>query len=84
MEKNKSTVYGLKTTLEVYDMKNHEKLPIWRTIVSKWKTWMATDIHLDQKCEEILYLLKEFLTSVPFLNIADPNEYFVVCTYACK
>jgi hypothetical protein len=24
------------------------------------------------------------LTSAPILNIADPNEDFVVCTYACK
>jgi hypothetical protein len=29
-------------------------------------------------------LLKELLTSAPILNIADPNENFVVCTDACK
>jgi hypothetical protein len=28
--------------------------------------------------------LKQLLTSDPILRIADPNEDFVVCTYACK
>jgi hypothetical protein len=28
--------------------------------------------------------LKKLLTSVPILRIADPNEDFIVCTYACK
>jgi hypothetical protein len=28
--------------------------------------------------------LKEILTSAPILNIAYPNEYFFVCTDACK
>jgi hypothetical protein len=28
--------------------------------------------------------LKGILTSEPILNIADPNEYFVMCTNACK
>jgi hypothetical protein len=28
--------------------------------------------------------LKELLTSEPIINIVDPNESFVVCTYACK
>jgi hypothetical protein len=29
-------------------------------------------------------LLKELITSEPFLKIFDPNESFVVCTNACK
>jgi hypothetical protein len=29
-------------------------------------------------------MLKELLTSAPVLNIADPNEIFVVCTNTCK
>jgi hypothetical protein len=28
--------------------------------------------------------LKEILTSAPILNIANPDEYFFVCTDACK
>jgi hypothetical protein len=28
--------------------------------------------------------LKQLLTSALILRIADPNEYFIVCTYACK
>ena len=28
--------------------------------------------------------MKGILTSAPFLKIANPNEYFVVCTNACK
>jgi len=28
--------------------------------------------------------LKDLLTNAPILKIADPNEHFVVCTYACK
>jgi hypothetical protein len=28
--------------------------------------------------------LKQLLTSAPILRFADPNEYFVVCTDACK
>jgi hypothetical protein len=36
------------------------------------------------QCEENFNLLKELLTSVPILNIIDPKESFVVCTYACK
>jgi hypothetical protein len=36
------------------------------------------------KCEKNFNLLKELLTSAPVLNIADPNESFVVCTDACK
>jgi hypothetical protein len=36
------------------------------------------------ECEENFDLLKELLTSVPILNIVDPNESFVVCTDACK
>jgi hypothetical protein len=29
-------------------------------------------------------LLKELLTSAPILNIVDPNDNYVVCTYACN
>jgi hypothetical protein len=36
------------------------------------------------KCEESFQQLKDILTSAPILKIADPNEYFVVCTDACK
>jgi hypothetical protein len=36
------------------------------------------------KFENNFNLLKELLTSAPVLNIADPNEIFVVCTDACK
>jgi hypothetical protein len=28
--------------------------------------------------------LKQLLTTAPILRIVDPNEYFVVCTDACK
>jgi hypothetical protein len=28
--------------------------------------------------------LKQILKSAPILRIADPNEYFIVCTYACN
>jgi hypothetical protein len=36
------------------------------------------------KCEESFQQLKGILTSAPILKIADPNEYFFVCTDACK
>jgi hypothetical protein len=36
------------------------------------------------ECEDNFNLLKELLTSAHVLNIADPNESFVVCTDACK
>jgi hypothetical protein len=36
------------------------------------------------KCEESFQQLKEILTSMPILRITDSDEYFVVCTYACK
>jgi hypothetical protein len=36
------------------------------------------------ECEDNFNLLKELLTSVPILNIVDPNEIFVVCIDACK
>jgi hypothetical protein len=36
------------------------------------------------ECEENFNFLKELLTSVPILNIVDPNESFVVCIDACK
>jgi hypothetical protein len=35
-------------------------------------------------CEKRFQQLKKLLTSAPILRIADPNEDFVVCTYACK
>jgi hypothetical protein len=35
-------------------------------------------------CEKSFQRLKQLLTSAPILRIADPNEDFVVCTYACK
>jgi hypothetical protein len=38
----------------------------------------------NSKCEESFRQLKEILTSAPILKIVDPNEYFVVCTDACK
>jgi hypothetical protein len=36
------------------------------------------------KCEENFQRLKNILTNVSILNIEDPDEYFVVCTDACK
>jgi hypothetical protein len=36
------------------------------------------------KCEENFPCLKDLLASAPILKVADPNEDFVVCTYACK
>jgi hypothetical protein len=36
------------------------------------------------KCEESFQQLKNIMTSVPILSIADPDEDFVVYTYACK
>jgi hypothetical protein len=41
-------------------------------------------IEWTSECEEKFNLLKELLTSAPILKIVDPNEIFVVCTYACK
>jgi hypothetical protein len=35
-------------------------------------------------CEKILQHLKQLLTSAPILRIEDPNEDFIICTYACK
>jgi hypothetical protein len=35
-------------------------------------------------CEKSFQHLKQLLTSAPILRIADPNEDFIVCTYACK
>jgi hypothetical protein len=37
-----------------------------------------------KKCEMGLQQLKKLLTIAPILNIADPDEDFVVFTYACK
>jgi hypothetical protein len=41
-------------------------------------------IEWTPKCEESFQQLKEFLTSASILKITDPDEYFVVCTNACK
>jgi hypothetical protein len=38
----------------------------------------------NSKFEESFQHLKGILTSEPILNIADPNEYFVVFIDACK
>jgi hypothetical protein len=35
-------------------------------------------------CEISFQHLKHLLTSAPILRIVDPNEDFIVCTYACK
>jgi hypothetical protein len=35
-------------------------------------------------CEKSFKHLKQLLTSAPILRIADPNEDFIVCIYACK
>jgi hypothetical protein len=35
-------------------------------------------------CEKSFQHLKRLLTSTPILRIADPNDEFIVCTYACK
>jgi hypothetical protein len=44
----------------------------------------GTKFEWTLKCEKKFNLLKELLTSEPVLKIADPNEFFVVCTYTCK
>jgi hypothetical protein len=36
------------------------------------------------KCEDNFQCLKDFLTNAPILKVVYPNEYFVLCTYACK
>jgi hypothetical protein len=36
------------------------------------------------ECEERFQALKYLLTHAPMLNIADPDNDFLVCTYACK
>jgi hypothetical protein len=35
-------------------------------------------------CEKSFQYLKQLLTSDPILRIGNPNEYFIVCTDACK
>jgi hypothetical protein len=35
-------------------------------------------------CEESFQQLKDILMNATILNIVDPDEYFVVCTDACK
>ena len=44
------------------------------------------DVKFDwtHKCEDSFQRLKEMLTSEPFLNIANLEGNFVVCTDACK
>jgi hypothetical protein len=44
----------------------------------------GTKFEWTLKCENNFNLLKELLTSALALNIADPNESFVVCTDTCK
>jgi hypothetical protein len=41
-------------------------------------------IQWTKYCERSFQQLKQLLTSSPILRIVDPNEYFMVCTYACK
>jgi hypothetical protein len=36
------------------------------------------------KCEERFQELKYLLTHAPMLTIADPDNYFLVCTDVCK
>jgi hypothetical protein len=36
------------------------------------------------KCEEIFQELKYLLAHAPMLNIVDPDNDFLVCTYACN
>jgi hypothetical protein len=38
----------------------------------------------NSKCEKRFQQLKDILTSAPILNIADLDEHFLVCIYACK
>jgi hypothetical protein len=44
----------------------------------------GVEFEWTSKCKEIFQKLKYILTSAPISNIADPDEYFVVCTDACK
>jgi hypothetical protein len=37
-----------------------------------------------EECERNFQQLKQLLTSAPIMKIVDPNEYFIVCTDACK
>jgi hypothetical protein len=39
---------------------------------------------MTKECERSFQRLKQLLTSSPIPRIAYPNEYFVVCTDACK
>jgi hypothetical protein len=36
------------------------------------------------ECEDIFQHMKNLSKTTPILNIVDPNEYFIVCTDACK
>ena len=36
------------------------------------------------ECEKSFQQLKQLLTNAPILRIGNPNEYFLVCTNACK
>jgi hypothetical protein len=36
------------------------------------------------KCEEIFQELKYLLIYETMINIVDPDNYFLMCTYACK
>jgi hypothetical protein len=44
----------------------------------------GTKFEWTLKCGNNFNMLKELLTSAPFLKIVDPNEIFVVCTNECK
>jgi hypothetical protein len=51
-------------------------------IISLQKKGVKFQWTLD--CEKSLQHLKQLLTSAPIPRTADPNEDFIVCTYACK
>jgi hypothetical protein len=44
----------------------------------------GTKFEWTLKCENNFNLLNELLTSAHMLNIVDPNDFFLVCTDACK
>jgi hypothetical protein len=44
----------------------------------------GTKFEWTLKCEKNFNLLMELVTSALMLRIDDPNECFLVCTYACK
>ena len=44
----------------------------------------GTKFNWSQKCRDSFNKLKEILTSVPILNVADPDKDFTVCVDASK